>query len=141
MWQHYLTISQFNVTTYVNKLYEGFHISMVLTFIRNIHYKICSKLTMKTLERCHWRRSSVFIVKIDQVNISWSSKCFLIISTPLCLQIIITGTNVLNKTWISHFIWTWKTSTLLYLFTSRSSLSFKRFPNIPKKTTVMKPLS
>ena len=28
-------------------------------------FEICSKLTKKTPERCHWRRSSVFIVKFE----------------------------------------------------------------------------
>ena len=30
-----------------------------------IRSEICSKLTIKTPERCHWRRSSVFIVKFE----------------------------------------------------------------------------
>ena len=28
-------------------------------------YKICSKLTAKTLDRCHWHRSDVFIVNLE----------------------------------------------------------------------------
>ena len=32
--------------------------------------EICSKLTIKTPERCHWRRSCVFIVNFEQVNVS-----------------------------------------------------------------------
>ena len=30
--------------------------------------EICSKLTIKTLERRQWRRSGVFIVNFEQVN-------------------------------------------------------------------------
>ena len=33
--------------------------------------KVRSKLTLKTLERRHWCRSSVCIVNFDQVNVSW----------------------------------------------------------------------
>ena len=31
----------------------------------------CSKLTMKTSERRHFRRSGVFIVNYEQVNTGW----------------------------------------------------------------------
>ena len=31
-------------------------------------FEICSKLTMKTLERRHWRRSGVFIVNFELVS-------------------------------------------------------------------------
>ena len=30
--------------------------------------EICSKLTMKTQERCHWRRSGVFIVNFEHIS-------------------------------------------------------------------------
>ena len=30
--------------------------------------KICSKLTIKTLERCHWRRSGVFILNFEHIS-------------------------------------------------------------------------
>ena len=30
-------------------------------------YEICSKLTIKTLERRHWRRSGVFIVNFEHI--------------------------------------------------------------------------
>ena len=33
--------------------------------------EICSKLTIKTPERRHYRRSGVFIVNFEQVNASW----------------------------------------------------------------------
>ena len=29
---------------------------------------VCSKLTIKTLERRHWRRSSVFIVNFERIS-------------------------------------------------------------------------
>ena len=29
---------------------------------------ICSKLTIKTPERCHWRRSGVFIVNFEHIS-------------------------------------------------------------------------
>ena len=31
-------------------------------------YKICSKLTIKTPERRHWRRSGVFIVNFEHIS-------------------------------------------------------------------------
>ena len=31
-------------------------------------FEICSKLTMKTLERRHWRRSGVFIVNFEYIS-------------------------------------------------------------------------
>ena len=31
-------------------------------------YEICSKLTMKTPEQCHWRRFSVFIVNFEHIS-------------------------------------------------------------------------
>ena len=45
--------------------------------------EICSKLTRKTPERCHWRRSGVFIVNFKQISHFvcyficwlWTSKC------------------------------------------------------------------
>ena len=30
--------------------------------------EICSKLTIKTPERCHWRRSDVFIVNFEHIS-------------------------------------------------------------------------
>ena len=33
--------------------------------------EICSKLTIKTPEGCHSRRSGVFIVSFKQLNVSW----------------------------------------------------------------------
>ena len=30
--------------------------------------KICSKLIIKTPERCHWRRSGVFIVNFEEIS-------------------------------------------------------------------------
>ena len=33
--------------------------------------EICSKLTIKTPERYHWRCSSVFMVNFEQVNAGW----------------------------------------------------------------------
>ena len=30
--------------------------------------EICSKLTIKTPERCHWRRSGVFIVNFEHIS-------------------------------------------------------------------------
>ena len=33
--------------------------------------EICSKLTVKTLERRQWRRSGVFIVNFEHVFASW----------------------------------------------------------------------
>ena len=33
--------------------------------------EICSKLTIKTPERQHWRRSGVFIVNFELVNVGW----------------------------------------------------------------------
>ena len=45
---------------------------------RNIResYKICSKLTIKTPERCH-RRHRRHILDFEQVNVNWvlSTKC------------------------------------------------------------------
>ena len=34
-------------------------------------YEICSKLTIKTVELCQWRRSGVFIVHFERLNVSW----------------------------------------------------------------------
>ena len=34
-------------------------------------YERCSKLTIKTPERRHWRSSSVFVVNFEQVNVAW----------------------------------------------------------------------
>ena len=31
-------------------------------------FEICSQLTIKTLERCHWHRSSVFILNLEQFS-------------------------------------------------------------------------
>ena len=38
--------------------------------IRNTRARceICSKLTIKTPERCHWRRSGVFIVNLEHIS-------------------------------------------------------------------------
>ena len=33
--------------------------------------EICSKLTIKTPEQCHWRRSGVFIVNFEHVFARW----------------------------------------------------------------------
>ena len=33
--------------------------------------EICSKLTIKTPKRRHWRRSGVFIVNFEHVNTGW----------------------------------------------------------------------
>ena len=33
-----------------------------------ISWEICSKLTMKTPERLHWRRSSVFIINFEHIS-------------------------------------------------------------------------
>ena len=30
--------------------------------------EICSKLTVKTPEQCHWRRSGVFIANFEQIS-------------------------------------------------------------------------
>ena len=47
-------------------------------------YEICSKLTIKTPERCHWRRSGVFIINFEHILhvllvfillTIWTSKC------------------------------------------------------------------
>ena len=35
-------------------------------------YEICSKLTMKTPERRHWRHLGVFVVNIEEVNSGWA---------------------------------------------------------------------
>ena len=123
---------------------------MVLTFKRNVSYKMCSKYV-------HWRRSGVFIVNFEPAvkyshlflmfivlwtsKCCWGSKCFSTISNLLCLQIIIIRANVLTKAWMSLFIWKWKTSTLLYLCMSRSNLSYvvykkpvqKHFPIFKEK--------
>ena len=47
---------------------------------RNIRAKceICSKLTIKTPERCHWRRSGVFIVNFE--HISYLALMFLLLT-------------------------------------------------------------
>ena len=31
-------------------------------------YEICSKLTIKILERCQWRRSGVFVVNFEHIS-------------------------------------------------------------------------
>ena len=36
--------------------------------------EICSKLTIKTLERPQWRCSGVFIVNFEQVNAGWEGE-------------------------------------------------------------------
>ena len=36
--------------------------------------EICSKITIKTLERHHRLHSGVFIVNFEQINVSWESK-------------------------------------------------------------------
>ena len=35
--------------------------------------EICSKLTIKTPEQCQWRRSGVFIVNFEHINVGWDS--------------------------------------------------------------------
>ena len=35
-------------------------------------YEICSKLTIKTPERRHWRHLGVFVVNIEEVNSGWA---------------------------------------------------------------------
>ena len=40
--------------------------------------EICSKLTIKTPERRHWRRSGVCIVNFEQVNAGWDGIVLLV---------------------------------------------------------------
>ena len=45
--------------------------------VNNKNYRTASlKLTIKIPERLHWRRSGVFIVNFEQVNVSWVSTRF-----------------------------------------------------------------
>ena len=36
--------------------------------IIRIKFEMCSQLTIKTLEKCHWHRSSVFILNLEQFS-------------------------------------------------------------------------
>ena len=33
--------------------------------------EVCSKLTIKTPEQCHYRRSGFFAGNLEQVNVNW----------------------------------------------------------------------
>ena len=58
---------------WLNFLYKGlypFNIYLFKINNRNIgkRCEICSKLTIKALERGHWRRSGVFIVNFEHIS-------------------------------------------------------------------------
>ena len=99
---------------------RGFVISSILA--RNYPFKLsnwrtrircdnCSRLRMKILERCRWRRSSVFIVKcehisnfvltvdFEQANVFWVHICYVVVF------------HVWTK-FINNCIWTFTITTL-----------------------------
>ena len=48
-----------------NRKHAGNYMFKVNNRINKTKCEICSKLTIKTLERCHWGRSVVFIVNFE----------------------------------------------------------------------------
>ena len=62
-------------------------------------YEICSKLTIKELERRHWRRSGVFFVKFEHIS-------------PLVLVFLLLTVSRLNVGQVS-FCFNW------YIFSRR----------------------
>ena len=54
----------------IQKSYNPFNIYLFKVNIRNTRkrYEICSKLTVKTLERRQWRGSGVFIVNFEHIS-------------------------------------------------------------------------
>ena len=56
--------------------------------------EICSKLTMKT-ERHHWRRSGVFIVNFERVNVDWAVSVWVKLSGSNSVQVTSFSTKIL----------------------------------------------
>ena len=59
--------------------------------------EICSKLTIKTPERRHWRRFGVFIVNFEQVNVDWERDWDFRIEMEITIKFV--GKYVKNNTW------------------------------------------
>ena len=51
----------------INNFLAGIYLVKINNRNTRTRYEICSKLTMKTPEWCHWRRSGVFIVNFEHV--------------------------------------------------------------------------
>ena len=49
-------------------LSAGIHLLKVNNKNTKTRCEICSKLTVNTPERCHWRRSGVFIVNFEHIS-------------------------------------------------------------------------
>ena len=62
----------FNVTGIHLVMADSFAVGIYLAKVNNrntrTRWEICSKLTIKTPERRHWRRSGVFIVNVDHIS-------------------------------------------------------------------------
>ena len=51
--------------------FEDFHAGIYLFKVNNKNKtmcEICSKLTIETSERCHWRQSRVFILNLEHIS-------------------------------------------------------------------------
>ena len=73
---HLLTIARFDLGTRlkgetVTNIPAGICFLKVNNRNTRKRCEICSKLTIKTLKRRHWRRSGVFIVNFKHVNADW----------------------------------------------------------------------
>ena len=60
------------VVHFSNVIFHGFPLNIYLFKVNNRNtrkrWKICSKLTIKTPERCHWRHSIIFIVNFEHIS-------------------------------------------------------------------------
>ena len=60
------------VVHFSNVIFHGFPLNIYLFKVNNRNtrkrWKICSKLTIKTPERCHWRHSGIFIVNFEHIS-------------------------------------------------------------------------
>ena len=75
----------------------GIYLINVININTRTRCEICSKLTVKTAERCQWRRSGVFIVNFE--HISHLVLVFLLLTLNMLLPAGKVGYNCWHRNW------------------------------------------
>ena len=65
--------------------------------------EICSKLSIKTPERSHWRRSGVSIVNFEQLNAGWLTSTLFKLSLFLIADFVHSNFEHINLVFINNF--------------------------------------
>ena len=104
------------------KIPASFYLLKVNNGNTKILFEICSKLRIKALEQCHWRRSDVFIVNFEQSSYialvfplltlnNWISAemQYLLIATAIYVIFsrIFCSVNSVKKEWFDRFMGSW----------------------------------